>query len=169
MADKTRIAAPEGSRAQPAPQRIGPQRSAVLAIKPAAAARPAEERWEETVAVVSVRGELDREALWAIDFTLERAAADAGLIVLDLLEVTHIDYAGVGELTSRRRALLARGGDLRIAVKNPYVANILKAGGGAELALCRTVEEATFAADVAHAGRPRGTVHALPGLRRKAT
>lgn len=163
MADKTRFAAPEGSRAQTAPPR-----TAVLAIKPAGPARANDERWEEAVAVVSVRGDLDRDALWAIDFTLERAAAEAGRIVLDLLEVTHLDYAGVVDLVARRRALLARGGDLRIAVKNPYVANILKAGGGAELSLCRTVEEATGAAEVAHAGRLRGTVHALPGLRRKA-
>src|SRR5439155_1564733 len=38
---------------------------AVLALKPAAVQRVA--RWEESVATVTVRGELDREALWAID------------------------------------------------------------------------------------------------------
>jgi anti-anti-sigma factor len=115
---------------------------AVLALKPVAA--PA--RWEESVATVSVRGELDREALWAIDYSVGRAAAEAGRIVLDLREVTHVDYGGVPEIVARRRELLARGGDLLIAARNPYVCNILKAAGGAELLLFRTVEEAAAAA-----------------------
>jgi anti-anti-sigma factor len=116
---------------------------AVLALKPAAV--PSVARWEENVATVSVRGELDREALWAIDYSVARAAAEAGRIVLDLRDVTHVDYSGVPEIVARRRELLARGGDLLIAVRNPYVANILKAAGGPELALFRSVEEATCA------------------------
>jgi anti-anti-sigma factor len=117
---------------------------AVLALKPPAAARP-QARWEESVATVAVRGEVDRDALWAIDYSVSRAAAEAGRIVLDLREVTHVDYSGVPEIVARRRELLARGGDLLIAARNPYVCNILKAAGGAELALFRSVEEATSA------------------------
>jgi anti-anti-sigma factor len=116
---------------------------AVLALKPAPARAPA--RWEESVATVAVRGELDREALWAIDYSVGRAAAEAGRIVLDLREVTHVDYAGVPDIVARRRELLARGGDLVIAARNPYVCNILKAGAGAELTVFRTVEEASVA------------------------
>ena len=117
---------------------------AVLALKPPVAPRfPA--RWEDSVATVAVRGEVDREALWAIDYSVGRAVAEAGRIVLDLREVTHVDYAGVTEIVARRRELLARGGDLLIAARNPYVCNILKAAGGAELALFRSVEEATSA------------------------
>ena len=122
---------------------------AVLALKPAPARTPL--RWEESVATVAVRGELDREALWAIDYSVGRAAAEAGRIVLDLREVTHVDYSGVPEIVARRRELLARGGDLVIAARNPYVCNILKAAGGAELALFRTVEEAAMAARATHA------------------
>jgi anti-anti-sigma factor len=99
-------------------------------------------RWQDNVATVSVRGDLDRDALWAIDFTIGRAATEAGLIVLDLREVTHIDYSGVPEIVARRKELVARGGDLLIAVRNPYVSNILKAAGAAELLLFRSVEEA---------------------------
>jgi anti-anti-sigma factor len=128
-------------------------RAAVLALKPAPGPRPREERWGDALAVISVRGDLDRDALWAIDFTVGRAAVEAGRIVLDLLEVTHLDYAGVGELVARRRELLQRGGELSIAVKNPYVANILKAAGGSELALFRTVEEASATVQMAMAGR----------------
>lgn len=117
--------------------------AAVLALKPAPGPRPLGVPWKDNVATVSVRGDLDREALWAIDYTIGRAAAEAGRIVLDLREVTHLDYSGVPELVARRKELLSRGGDLLIAVRNPYVSNILKATGGADLALFRSVEEAT--------------------------
>jgi anti-anti-sigma factor len=116
---------------------------AVLALKPTEVARPA--RWEESVATVAVRGELDREALWAIDYSVGRAAAEAGRIVLDLREVSELDCSGVPQIVARRRDLLARGGDLLIAVRNPYVAKILRAAGGPDLALFRSVEEATCA------------------------
>jgi anti-anti-sigma factor len=133
----------------------GEHKAAVLALKPAPGPRPAGVRWEDNVACVSVRGELDREALWAIDYTIERAALEAGRIVLDLREVSHLDYAGVPELLARRRALRARGGDLVVAVRNPYVANILKAASGAELPLCRAPEEAFAPVAVARAGAAR--------------
>jgi|SRR4051812_19703919 len=123
----------------------GDPKAAVLALRPAPGPRAPGVRWEDNVATVAVRGELDREALWAIDFTVERAAVDAGRIVLDLREVTHLDYSGVPDLVARRRELARRGGDLLIAVRNPYVSNILKAAGGPELALFRSVEEATSA------------------------
>ena len=119
--------------------------SAVLALKPAQRHAAPGQRWEDAVATVAVRGDLDREALWAIDYTIGRAAAEAGRIVLDLREVTHLDYNGVPELVARRKELLARGGDLLIAVRNPYVSNILKAAGGAELMLFRSAEEAAGA------------------------
>ncbi len=127
--------------------------TAVLALKPAPGPRPLGVRWEDNVATVSVRGDLDREALWAIDYTIGRAAADAGRIVLDLREVTHLDYAGVPEIVARRKELLARGGDLLIAVRNPYVGNILKATGGGDLALFRSAEEATGAVATARVWR----------------
>jgi anti-anti-sigma factor len=120
-------------------------KAAVLALKPSPAPRAPGVPWEENVATVSVRGDLDREALWAIDYTIGRAATEAGRIVLDLREVSHLDYGGVPEIVARRKELLSRGGDLLIAVRNPYVQNILKAAGGAELVLFRSVEEATGA------------------------
>src|SRR3954452_22514197 len=121
---------------------------AVLALKPAPGPRPAGMRWGDNVATVSVRGDLDRDALWAIDYTIGRAATEAGRIVLDLRDVSHVDYGGVPEIVARRKELLSRGGDLLIAVRNPYVTNILKAAGGAELVLFRSAEEAAGAATV---------------------
>ncbi len=122
---------------------------AVLALSPAPGPRPAGLRWEEAQATVSVRGELDRDAVWAIDYTLLRASAEAGRIVLDLRDVTHLDYAGVPALVERRNELRARGGDLRVAVRSPYVANILRAASGSELLVCRNPEDAFDEAKVA--------------------
>jgi stage II sporulation protein AA (anti-sigma F factor antagonist) len=128
--------------------KLNPPMAAVLALKPAAREHkpvPRPERWEDTVAVVTVRGDLDREAIESIDYAVALASAEAGRIVLDLLDVGHLDYAGVSLLVGRRRALVGRGGEMLIAVRNPYVGNILKAAGGAELVLCRTVEQASGA------------------------
>src|SRR5207253_7358474 len=89
MADKS---SRNGMRSEPS--------TAVLALKPAPGPRPVGVRWEDNVATVSVRGDLDREALWAIDYTIGRAAADAGRIVLDLREGAHLDHSGVPELVA---------------------------------------------------------------------
>ena len=144
MSERTRIRG-IAQREAPRPRRV--EGAAVLALTPAPGPRPAGQKWEESQATVAVRGELDRDALWAIDYTIGRASLEAGRIVLDLREVTHLDYAGVPELVARRRELRARGGELVVVVRNPYVANILKAAGGAELPVCRTPDEAF--ADVA--------------------
>lgn len=127
--------------------------NAVLALRPSHAPKLATVRWEDEVATIAVRGDLDREALWAIDYTVSRASIEAGRIVLDLKDVTHLDYQGVPELVARRQEMLARGGDLLIAVRNPYVANILRVAGGPELQLFRSVEEASSAVASAPAGR----------------
>lgn len=149
----------ERTRIRGLAQRESPQRqkggAAVLALSPAPGPRPAGVRWDQEQATVAVRGELDREALWAIDYTIERASIEAGRIVLDLREVTHLDYSGIPELLARRRKLRSLGGDLVVAVRNPYVANILKAAGGTELPLCRAPEEAFAEVAVARAGSAR--------------
>ena len=152
MSERTRIRG-VAQREPVRPRRA--EGAAVLALQPAPGPRPAGQRWEDSQATVAVRGELDRDALWAIDYTIGRAAVEAGRIVLDLREVTHLDYAGVPELVARRRDLRARGGDLVIAVRNPYVTNILKASGGPELVLCRSPDEAFSEAVWATAGATR--------------
>jgi len=119
--------------------------AAVLALRQPS---PRPVRWEEALAVVTVRGDLDREGLEAIDFAVCRSSVEAGRVVLDLCEVSHLDYAGVALLVARRRELCGRGGELVIAVRSPYVANILRAAGGADLLLCRSVEEASGAVAV---------------------
>ena len=78
---------------------------AVLALRPAPGARAAAARWQDAEATVTVRGELDRDAIWAIDYTIARASAEAGRIVLDLREVTHVDYRGVPALVDRCKEL----------------------------------------------------------------
>jgi anti-anti-sigma factor len=152
MTERTRIRG-IAQREAPRPRRM--EGAAVLALSPAPGPRPAGQRWSEAQATVAVRGELDRDALWAIDYTIGRASLDAGRIVLDLREVTHLDYSGVPELVARRRELRARGGELVVAVRNPYVANILKASGGGELPLCRSPEDAFAEVVAVRAGAAR--------------
>src|SRR5919206_963279 len=101
MTERTRI---RGIAQREAPRPRRNEGAAVLALSPAPGPRPAGERWDQAQATVAVRGDLDREALWAIDYTIERAALEAGRIVLDLREVSHLDYARVPELLARRRA-----------------------------------------------------------------
>src|ERR1700704_5656131 len=134
MTERTRIRG-VAQREPARPRRA--EGAAVLALQPAPGPRPSGARWEDSQATVAVRGELDRDALWAIDYTIGRASIEAGRIVLDLREVSHVDYGGVPALVERRKDLRARGGDLVIAVRNPYVSNILKAAGGTDLVLCR--------------------------------
>src|SRR6266704_2749013 len=104
MSERTRIRG-IAQREAPRPRRV--EGAAVLALTPAPGPRPAGQKWEASQATVAVRGELDRDALWAIDYTIGRASLEAGRIVLDLREVTHLDYAGVPELVARRRASAA--------------------------------------------------------------
>src|SRR2546429_8560718 len=109
MSERTRIRG-VAQREPARPRRA--EGAAVLALQPAPGPRPAGERWEDSQATVAVRGELDHDALWAVDYTIGRASLEAGRIVLDLREVTHLDYAGVPELVARRGALRARGGGM---------------------------------------------------------
>jgi anti-anti-sigma factor len=141
--------------AQQVPRARRAEGAAVLALSPASGPRPAGQPWDEAQATVAVRGDLDRDALWAIDYTIGRASLEAGRIVLDLRDVSHLDYAGVAELVARRRELRARGGELVVAVRNPYIANILRAAGGADLPLCRNPEEAFAEVAVARPGARR--------------
>src|SRR5258707_13746993 len=107
MSERTRIRG-VAQREPARPRRA--EGAAVLALQPAPGPRPSGARWEDSQATVAVRGELDRDALWAIDYTIGRASIEAGPIVLDLREVTHVDCSGVAELVAGRRELRARGG-----------------------------------------------------------
>src|SRR5258707_8989304 len=101
MSERTRIRG-VAQREPARPRRA--EGAAVLALQPAPGPRPSGARWEDSQATVAVRGELDRDALWAIDYTIGRASIEAGRIVLDLREVTHVDYSGAAGLGARPRA-----------------------------------------------------------------
>jgi len=112
----------------------GDHKAAVLALKPAPGPRAPGVRWDDNLATVAVRGDLDREAIWAIDYTVGRASVEAGRIVLDLRQVTHLDYSGVPEIVARRRELLARGwrsadrGAKPVCVEHPQGGGRVRAG-----------------------------------------
>src|SRR5256885_7100870 len=95
MSERTRIrgiAQREAPREAPQKQKGG---AAVLVLSPAPGPRAAGERWDRAQATVAVRGELDREALWAIDYTIERASLEAGKHLLRLREVPPLRPSGV--------------------------------------------------------------------------
>jgi len=71
------------------------------------------------------------------------AQEDRVLLVLDLSEVDHVDYRGVGMLVAARQLLRRQGGELLLAGASPYVCAILRAAGShGKLERCATVEAA---------------------------
>jgi anti-sigma B factor antagonist len=75
-------------------------------------------------------GELSSADLRAIaQACLRSAHEDRTRVVLDLSDVTHLDYRGVSALKAAQQFLSRVGGDLRLAAANPYVLAILRAAG----------------------------------------
>jgi anti-anti-sigma factor len=62
--------------------------------------------------VVAPAGEVDLATVDAVRAELDAARGEAGLVVLDLREVTFIDSAGVRLVLEGSRALAAAGGEL---------------------------------------------------------
>ncbi len=98
--------------------------------------------WSTETAVIAMRGELDRSAAFAIEYAIRQASRRAGRVVLDLTEVTHLDYGSVPSLVELRQSLRGRGGELTVVARTPYLRDILRASGGAEIPIARTVAEA---------------------------
>ena len=76
-------------------------------------------------------GELDRDALRAIRDRM-RPPAGSGLrawLVLDLSDVSHLDYRGVPWLVSQAEEYRQRGGDVKLAGVSRYLLAILRAAG----------------------------------------
>jgi anti-sigma B factor antagonist len=79
---------------------------------------------------LSCMGELDRDALRAIRDRMVRLL-DQGCVwlVLDLSDVSHIDYRGVPWLVSQAEEYRARGGDVKLAGVSRYLQAIFRAAG----------------------------------------
>ena len=79
---------------------------------------------------LSCMGELDRDALRAIRDRMMRLL-DQGCVwlVLDLSEVSHMDYRGVPWIVSQAEEYRRRGGDVKLAGVSRYLLAILRAAG----------------------------------------
>lgn len=85
-------------------------------------------RHVEGVSVVDVRGRITLgEGNAAIrELMAELIAQGHTRVVLNLIEVDHIDSAGIGELVRTHSSLRRSGGQLKLASLNPKVASVLR-------------------------------------------
>jgi len=96
---------------------------------------------------VAVRGEVDHEAVPALEAALEEAIREsAGAFVIDLCEVGFIDSSGL-QVLLRARALLGRG-DRALALVCPFgrVRRVFELSGVSELFALYPSREAAAAA-----------------------
>ena len=79
---------------------------------------------------LSCMGELHRDAIRAIRDRMVRLL-DQGCVwlVLDLTDVSHVDYRGVPWLVSQAEEYRLRGGDVKLAGVSRYLLAILRAAG----------------------------------------
>lgn len=90
----------------------------------------AAQRVQTDVAVIRCEGEMGDMELAHIGEELFRLNSHGyNRVVLDLTNVSHIDYRGLGHLSVQTRGLRAGGGDLKLTGLSNYLAAILRAAG----------------------------------------
>lgn len=77
---------------------------------------------------VRIAGRLGRDEMRRLDVELERAARPGARVVLDLRDVSHVDYRGLTVLSRRAERLANRGGALALCRSSEYVRAILEVG-----------------------------------------
>jgi|GEM_PF-957480 Anti-anti-sigma regulatory factor (antagonist of anti-sigma factor) len=88
------------------------------------------QRVQTDVAVIRCEGEMGDMELAHIGEELFRLNSYGyNRVVLDLSNVTHVDYRGLGHLSVQARDLRAGGGDVKLSGLSNYLAAILRAAG----------------------------------------
>jgi len=88
------------------------------------------DRPESGVVVLRARGDVDAYTAPGLRAQLHEATAgEAGLVVVDLAEITFIDSAGLGALVGAHRRMRETGGRLRIVRPPPLVARAFELTG----------------------------------------
>lgn len=83
-----------------------------------------------STSVVAVAGDVDLHTAERLAETLREAAEEsASCVVLDLLEVTLVDSAGLGVLASTARSMTARGGKFVLAADDAQLLRTLRITG----------------------------------------
>src|SRR3989338_2421146 len=97
------------------------------------------------VLVMGVSGELGLSNVRQFDSLLNQALQSRShRVVLDLSDLSHIDYKLVPHLVDRVIEIQCQGGEIKLASNNGYISNILKAMGFEE-ELYLSVEDALIA------------------------
>jgi len=94
------------------------------------------------IAVVKAEGHVDVAGIEACDWLVASAGEKATGAVVDLTGATHVEYRSAPVLVHRRRVLRARGAELAIAAGKREVRDALRAGGGIDLPVFVTMDEA---------------------------
>jgi anti-sigma B factor antagonist len=82
------------------------------------------------VITLSAEGELAEQSLVQLGEELYRLAHRGNFcVVLDLTEVSHLDYRGVRPLISRAELFRQSGGDIKLCGLSPYLTAIFRAAG----------------------------------------
>lgn len=114
-----------------------------------------------SVALVTVEGELDAYSAPELEERLAALPSDARFLVVDLTQLTILDSAGLGLLTSAARRLRSRDGAVVLATEDPNVLRILSLTGLGRLFVVRATagdaaQEALGRALLAAASRDGG-------------
>ena len=81
---------------------------------------------DEGVAVLDLSGRLDVESAMALrEAVSETLEMDRRHLVLNLIGLSNVDAAGLGELAYALKKVRAAGGDLRLVVQSPIVRELL--------------------------------------------
>jgi anti-sigma B factor antagonist len=100
----------------------------------------------ERVVALRPRGELTRKAMGALTNGLQRLHRCGCLrVVIDVSEVTHLDYRSVPDLACQAEALRRSGGDVRLSGLSRYLDLIMRAGGAHHVFLAYGTLEAARA------------------------
>ncbi|MBX5484769.1 MAG: STAS domain-containing protein [Myxococcaceae bacterium] len=85
---------------------------------------------DQRVTTVVLEGELSLDDLRKVGEELFRLALKGHKnVVLDLSQVSHVDYRGLRPLAARAEMFRAAGGDVRIAGLSGYLMHIFRAAG----------------------------------------
>lgn len=84
------------------------------------------------ILTVSLSGEIDLDGVNEIAdmvFRLTHRGGGHVRLVLDVSQVTHVDYRGMGVLAARARLFRKAGGDIKWVGASSYLESLLKAAG----------------------------------------
>lgn len=84
----------------------------------------------EPVMTLVLEGELGEEELTAVGHELFRLMhRGRKRVVLDLTDVSHVDYRGIRALTARADLFRRSAGDIKLCGLSPYLKAVFRAGG----------------------------------------